>query len=186
MQAVTFAFAAASLIGSTAAHGGNHEHLHKRQSATTTAPSTSTPCPAWTGGHSPPAYLTALPSSIQAELPAWTGAPPPDWCSYTSWMMSYTSCNFYPQSCGAATTTSSASLTFPTNSANYTGSAYKTGNVWSAWNGQSVSPTSESNYTGTWTEPYPTGPFPVEPATTSSTCGCTTSVVTSYGEPTCE
>ena len=197
MQTVTFALAAASLIGSTVAHGGNHEHLHKRQAATTSAPWASTPCPAWTGGHSPPAYLTALPSSIQAELPAWTGAPPSDWCSYTSWMMSYTSCNFNPSSCSAASTTSSASLIFPTNSANYTGSAYQTG-VWSAWTDPSASPTSTKPYTGTWTKPYPTGTFSIDPATTSqtwaaweadptaSTCGCTTTVVTGYGDPTCE
>jgi len=55
-------------------------------------PSGSTVCPPWTGGTAAPAYYTNLPDSVKSALPSWTGAPPSDYCLYTSWMQSYASC----------------------------------------------------------------------------------------------
>lgn len=54
--------------------------------------SSSTVCPPWTGGTAAPAYYTNLPDSVKSALPSWTGAPPSDYCLYTSWMQSYASC----------------------------------------------------------------------------------------------
>jgi hypothetical protein len=61
-------------------------------SGSTAAAAATTPCPVWTGGTAPPAYYTNLPASIKSALPSWTGAPPSDYCYYTSWMQSFSSC----------------------------------------------------------------------------------------------
>jgi chitinase len=61
-------------------------------SGSTAAAAETTPCPAWTGGTAPPAYYTNLPDSVKSALPSWTGAPPSDYCYYTSWMQSFSSC----------------------------------------------------------------------------------------------
>ena len=62
-------------------------------SSYTTPVAATTPCPVWTGGATPPAYYTNLPDSIKSALPSWTGAPPSDYCHYTSWMQSFSSCS---------------------------------------------------------------------------------------------
>jgi hypothetical protein len=62
-------------------------------SSYTTPVAATTPCPVWTGGATPPAYYTNLPASIKSALPSWTGAPPSDYCYYTSWMQSFSSCS---------------------------------------------------------------------------------------------
>ena len=61
-------------------------------SSTPAAAAETTPCPVWTGGATPPAYYTNLPASIKSALPSWTGAPPSDYCYYTEWMESFSSC----------------------------------------------------------------------------------------------
>src|SRR5277367_4389331 len=120
MKSATVIVAAAGLAGSVSAHAHHHEHLHKRDT-------TGAPCPAWIGGHRPPAYLTNLPLSVQAELPTWTGAPPPDWCSATAWMKSYVSCATVYASCSAKTATTTYPTTSPTGNATTTGYATTTG-----------------------------------------------------------
>lgn len=85
-------------------------------SSTKAAAASTTPCPAWTGGAAPPAYYTNLPDSIKSALPSWTGAPPSDYCYYTSWMQSFSSCT-------------APAVVSPTTFAS-TGSYYPT---WSAW-----------------------------------------------------
>ena len=76
--------------------------------ANVAAAATSTSCPPWTLGTSAPAYLTNLPSSIQAALPTWSGTPPSDWCSNTAWMAAYASCTSNSTSAVAAATNTAA------------------------------------------------------------------------------
>jgi hypothetical protein len=85
-------------------------------SSYTTPVAATTPCPAWTSGTAPPAYYTNLPASIKSALPSWTGAPPSDYCYYTSWMQSFSSCT-------------APAVVSPTTFAS-TGSYFPT---WSAW-----------------------------------------------------
>ena len=85
-------------------------------SSTPAAAAETTPCPVWTGGATPPAYYTNLPASIKSALPSWTGAPPSDYCHYTAWMQSFSSCT-------------APAVVSPTTFAS-TGSYYPT---WSAW-----------------------------------------------------
>jgi hypothetical protein len=90
----------------------------------TSTTSSTTVCPMWTGGTAAPAYYTNLPASIKSALPSWTGAPPSDYCFYTSWMESFSSCTA-PVSPAATTLTGSY---YPTWSSAVSGtSLLKTG-----------------------------------------------------------
>jgi len=91
-------------------------------SSYTTPVAATTPCPVWTGGSAPPAYYTNLPASIKSALPSWTGAPPADYCYYTSWMQSFSSCT-------APAVVSPT--TFASTAAKATGTASPYGTSWS-------------------------------------------------------
>jgi hypothetical protein len=192
--------AAVGWAGVVSAHAHHHQHLHRRDTS-------ATPCPAWTGGHRPPAYLTNLPLSVQAELPSWTGAPPSDWCSATAWMQSYVSCATVYESCKPTTTATSwgswTDSVDPTTTAkgSWTGSAYPT-TTWGSWS-DSVDPAATATSTwGSWVDPGTTAD-PAKASTSSystwfsgwgswvdpasaSQCGCTTVTVTVTGDPTCK
>jgi hypothetical protein len=91
------------------------------------AAAATTACPPWTGGTAPPAYYTNLPESVKSALPSWTGAPPSDYCLYTSWMQSFSSCT----SPAAYPTTLATTSSYPAGAAKGTSAAYGT------WTGSS-------------------------------------------------
>jgi hypothetical protein len=103
------------------------------------SPVTTTACPAWTGGAAPPAYFTNLPASIKSALPSWTGAPPSDYCLYTSWMQSFSSCTAPAAAATTLATTGSYHPTWSSTSKNtnllITGAAKATGAAYSSWTG---------------------------------------------------